>query len=150
MRPLMSRAPGAMLLPLFLVALLVACGGEPEPGPVVTLPNGIMYRTLIPGDGDTVRVGDTITAHYTVWLADSTFVQSSKTERGGSGLPLTRPIGVGELIDGWDIAVPGMLEGEVRWLRVPYQYGYGEAGSPPAIPPRTDLIFEMEIVETRR
>jgi len=145
------RTARRLTLPIVVLAVLIAgCAGEAEPGPVVTLQGGVRYQILKPGRGDTVRVGDTITAHYTLWLPDGTLLQSSKEERGGTGVPLTRRIGRGELIPGWDMAVPGMTEGEVRKLWIPSEYAYGERGSGSVIPPNTDLTFEMEIVRTRR
>jgi FKBP-type peptidyl-prolyl cis-trans isomerase len=68
---------------------------------------------------------------------------------GGDGEPFSTRGGVGELIPGWDMTVPGMRVGEVRWLFVPSLFGYGERGNPPRIPPNADLKFEFEIVSKR-
>ena len=40
----------------------------------------------------------------------------------------------------------GMLRGERRRLLVPAKLGYGRSGAPPAIPPNSNLVFEVELV----
>eukprot|EP00913_Durusdinium_trenchii_P020587 g19336.t1 len=49
---------------------------------------------------------------------------------------------MGEVIQGWDEGVKGMLRGEKRRLLVPAKLGYGRSGAPPAIPPNANLVFE--------
>jgi FK506-binding protein 9/10 len=114
----------------------------------VTLPDGISYEILEEGDGEVVRRGDEISAHYTVFLPDGKMVQSSRPDLGGRG-PFDTRVGVGRLIDGWDSAIPGMRVGERRKLFVPSALAYGEAGQGQDIPPDTDLTFEVEILSTR-
>lgn len=120
---------------------------ETQGGPEVEMAHGLSYEVLDEGQGDIVQRGDTITAHYTLYLPDGTMLQSSREEQGGRG-PFSTPIGVGEVIPGWDRMIPGMRVGEVRKLHVPSQFAYGEQGRPGTIPPDTDLTFEVEILET--
>jgi FKBP-type peptidyl-prolyl cis-trans isomerase len=40
-----------------------------------------------------------------------------------------------------------MKKGEFRRLLIPSEQAYKEAGSPPAIPPNSDLVFVIELVE---
>ena len=63
-------------------------------------------------------------------------------------MPLTFKVGVGEIVvKGMDDAVADMRKGEKRTLIVPWWLGYGEQGKPPEIPPRTTLIYEVELVD---
>jgi peptidylprolyl isomerase len=39
-----------------------------------------------------------------------------------------------------------MKKGEKATIQLTSEYGYGEAGSPPSIPPNATLIFEVELV----
>jgi FKBP-type peptidyl-prolyl cis-trans isomerase len=42
-----------------------------------------------------------------------------------------------------------MRVGEVRKLTIPPELGYGDSGFPPVIPPRSTLVFEVELLSVR-
>jgi len=54
-----------------------------------------------------------------------------------------------DLIVGWQHGIPGMKVGGKRKLTIPWQMAYGERGSPPTIPPKSDLVFEIELLGVR-
>ena len=84
------------------------------------------------------------TVHYTGWLTDGTKFDSSYDHPGAE--PITFPAGVHRVIPGWDSGFQGMHIGGKRRLFIPYQLAYGEAGRPPHIPAKSDLIFDIELV----
>jgi len=84
------------------------------------------------------------TVHYTGWLTDGTKFDASVDHPGGE--PITFPAGAHRVILGWDTGFQGMRVGGKRRLFVPYQLAYGEAGKPPTIPAKSDLIFDIELV----
>jgi peptidylprolyl isomerase len=53
------------------------------------------------------------------------------------------------LIEGFTLGVIGMREGGHRKITIPYHMAYGEAGRPPVIPAKADLIFELEVLFIR-
>ncbi len=67
--------------------------------------------------------------------------------------PIGFPQGFGRVIPGWDQGFNGMKIGGKRRLFIPWQLAYGAAGRPgpdaahPGIPPKADLIFDVELVE---
>lgn len=96
------------------------------------------------GDGDIVPEGATITAHYTGALcADGTIFQSSHD----FGKPLT--FGLGQVIKGWTQGVPGMKVGGIRRLVIPSALAYGSVRAAANIPPNSDLVFDIELVELK-
>jgi len=100
---------------------------------------------VTPGSGDEVPAGATITAHYTGALVkDGTIFQSSHD----FGRAITFPLG--GVIPGWTKGVPGMKVGGVRRLVIPAALAYGPASPSPNIPPNSDLVFDIELVEIKR
>ena len=87
-------------------------------------------------------------AHYTGWLTDGRKFDSSRdtTPAGKPKSPISFPQGARRVIAGWDIGFEGMRVGGQRRLFIPYQLAYGEAGRPPLIPAKSELIFDVELV----
>ncbi|AGL84340.1 peptidylprolyl isomerase [Pseudomonas protegens] len=95
-----------------------------------------------PGDGKTVVKGALITTQYRGFLEDGSSFDSSYDR----GKPFQCVIGTGRVIKGWDQGLMGMQVGGKRKLLVPAHLGYGER-SMGAIPPNSNLIFEIELLE---
>ncbi|MGH7131818.1 MAG: FKBP-type peptidyl-prolyl cis-trans isomerase [Phycisphaerales bacterium] len=101
----------------------------------------LMVEDLVVGKGREVREGDTVTAHYRGTLLKGGKEFDSSYE---SGEPAEFPLD--QVIEGWQFGIPGMRVGGKRKLTIPWQMAYGEAGSPPDIPARADLVFEVEMI----
>jgi len=71
----------------------------------------------------------------------------------GDPQPLAFPQGMGRLIPGFDQGFGGMKVGGKRRLFIPWQLAYGNRDMPdhgpdhPGIPPKSDLIFDVELVD---
>ncbi len=105
--------------------------------------SGLEYAVLQEGSGAVAEAGNSVTVDYSGWLEDGTLFDSS-VERGQ---PFPFVLGQGQVIAGWDEGVAGMKVGEKRQLRIPADLAYGEAGSPPTIPPNSTLIFDVELLD---
>jgi FKBP-type peptidyl-prolyl cis-trans isomerase len=116
-----------------------------DPGETKTTKSGVKYTTVKPGAGATAKLGQTVTVHYVGTLDDGREFDSSRKR----DKPADFPIGIGQVIRGWDEGVPGMRIGEVRKLDVPAGAGYGALGKAPAIPPNAQLHFEIELVNVK-
>ncbi|GEM_PF-1511200 len=123
----------------------------PTPTPTPTAPvestktmdNGLKIQDLKVGTGSEAKAGDIISVNYIGSLANGTVFDAS-AKHGG---PATFQIGVGQLIKGWDIGIPGMKVGGKRKLIVPPSLGYGSQNvGNGAIPPNSTLIFEVELL----
>ena len=53
---------------------------------------------------------------------------------------------MGQVIKGWDEGMMKMSVGQTAKLTCTPDYGYGERGFPPVIPPASTLIFEVELL----
>jgi len=134
---------------IFEVELLDIIAG-PKPTPVegiqpVTTPSGLKYWDIKVGDGPGPE-GDaskTVTVHYSGWLTDGTLFDSSVQR----GQPTTFQLN--GVIKGWTEGVGSMKKGGKRRLEIPPDLGYGDGGSPPVIPAKATLIFEVELLEVR-
>ena len=144
------------LSPLALAGLCVLLASRPatrasdkaEPAPkVVTTASGLKYQDLKVGTGETAKKGDQVQVHYTGWLAKGGKKFDSSLDRKE---PFEFPLGAGKVIKGWDEGVAGMKVGGKRKLIIPYKLAYGENGRPPAIPPKSDLVFEVELLKIGR
>lgn len=110
------------------------------------LPSGLRYVVRNPGTGKaTPQPGNEIICNYAGRLLDGTQFDSSYQR----GVPFTFRLGLGQVIKGWDEAFALMHKGERCTLIVPYWLGYGVKGSPPDIPPKATLIFEVELIDWR-
>jgi FKBP-type peptidyl-prolyl cis-trans isomerase len=102
-------------------------------------PGGLKIWEVKEGTGEPIGRGQTVAMHYTGWLLDGTVFDGSRHKQ-----PLEYPLG--KLIKGWQEGIPGMKVGGIRRLYIPWQMAYGEGGSPPNIPPKADLIFEVKLL----
>jgi peptidylprolyl isomerase len=145
----------ALLLVAALVAVGVAAapaGGDDKKKDPPKLPpldskewkkqgdKGLQVWDVTEGKGDAVKAGAMVTIHYTGWTTDGKVFDSSL--KGGE--PATFPLG--NLIKGWQEGIPGMKEGGKRRLMIPSDLGYGDEGSPPDIPGKATLVFEIELI----
>jgi peptidylprolyl isomerase len=138
-------------LVLIVGLLLGACGDDAGTGASaeacdtsadVEVTEGLIYREIECGDGEMAEPGDLVFVHYTGKLEDGTEFESS-----ADGDPLPFTIGAGQVIEGWEQGVPGMLVGGQRELTIGPDLAYGDAGALGIVPPNATLIFEIELVE---
>jgi FKBP-type peptidyl-prolyl cis-trans isomerase len=104
------------------------------------LENGLEIWDVTEGKGEAVKVGGTVTVHYTGWLTNGKQFDSSF-----GGKPIS--FGLDQVIKGWTQGIPGMKPGGVRRLRIPAELGYGKAGAGDDIPPDSVLIFEVKLIK---
>ena len=99
------------------------------------------------GEGREAEKGLTVTVHYTGWL----YEKGEKTSKFDSSVDRREPfsfvLGVGQVIKGWGQGVSGMQVGGSRTIIIPSDMGYGSRGAGNVIPPNSDLIFDVELIE---
>ena len=108
-------------------------------------PSGLYYKITKTTDGIAPQRGDEVAVHYAGKLVDgSEFDSSFKRNQ-----PIDIPIGVGQVIKGWDEGIMLLKEGETATLLIPSELGYGSAGAGGVIPPNAWLIFDVELVSVK-
>jgi peptidylprolyl isomerase len=133
------------------LALLGSCsGGNHYPGiatdkGVTTSASGLRYIDIQEGTGVSPGRGDIAVVHYTGFLMDSTKFDSSVDRNE----PLEFPVGVGQVIKGWDEGLMTMKTGGTRKLIIPAHLGYGDRGWPGTIPPGAELVFDIQLLEVK-
>ena len=108
---------------------------------VVTLPSGLQYQVIKPGNGKQPKATDKVRCHYEGMLVDGTLFDSS-VQRGEPAV-----FGLNQVIAGWTEGVQLMQEGAKYRFFIPYQLGYGERGAGQSIPPFSALVFDVELIE---
>ena len=108
--------------------------------------SGLEYKLIREGKGAVPKAGQKVSVHYTGWLMKDGKKFDSSVDRG---TPFEFTLAAHEVIAGWDEGVASMKVGEKRKLIVPPDLGYGAQGAPPAIPPGSTLIFDVELLSVK-
>jgi peptidylprolyl isomerase len=147
--------------------------GVPPARGVLKTAFSLRYQDVRIGTGAEAEPNKIYKVNYTGWLAadghkfDSSYDHKSpvmgkdgKPEldadgkpKMSDGEPISFPQGFGRVIPGFDQGFTGMKVGGKRRLFIPWQLAYGSRGRPgpnaanPGIPPKADLIFDIELVD---
>ena len=138
----------------------------------VKMPFALRFEDIVVGKGAEGEPGKLWHLKYTGWRAadgikfDSwddhkqpVMGSDGKPELGPDGKPkmadpepMAIPIGVGRVIPGFDYGLAGMKIGGKRRIFIPWQMAYGTRAMPdrpdhPGIPAKSDLIFDVELVD---
>src|SRR6218665_1798608 len=108
--------------------------------------SGLYYKITKTTTGATPTPGQTVAVHYAGKLIDGEEFDNSFKR----GQPIDIPIGVGQVIKGWDEGILLLKEGEVATLLIPPALGYGERGAGGVIPPNSWLVFDVELVKIEK
>lgn len=137
---------------IFDVELISISEGAPEspaevdPADYVVTDSGLQYFDLVQGDGPALEEGQLAIMHFSVWLDDGSFVDSSLNR----GQPIPMIVGGGQNIPGWEEGLMGMNVGGVRQIIIPAELAFGEEGAGGGlIPPNATLVLELEVTEVQ-
>jgi FKBP-type peptidyl-prolyl cis-trans isomerase FklB len=110
---------------------------------VKVLDNGLQYKVIKEGTGNSPGAADMVKVNYKGTLIDGTEFDSSYKR----GQPAEFQIG--RVIPGWTQALQLMKEGAKWELYIPANLAYGEK-SQGTIPPNSVLIFEVELLQVTK
>ena len=134
---------GAQPLAKFKKLVELALVAPPMPAmPQAAGATTLGIKDVTVGSGTAVKTGDKVKVHYVGTLTDGTeFDQSRKR-----GQPFSFEVGKGVVIKGWDQGLVGMKVGGKRKLTIPPDLAYGDRGVPGTIPPKSTLLFDIELL----
>jgi FKBP-type peptidyl-prolyl cis-trans isomerase FkpA len=142
-----ADAPAAASAPAAIVAPIKLAPTDPLPASVTELI--VIDQKSGNPDGPAIAKGNAILVNYTGWIYDASKPDGKGAEFDSSiksPVPFGFIVGVGRVIKGWDLGVPGMKAEGRRTLIVPPALAYGEAGSA-KVPPNATLIFDIDVVQ---
>ncbi len=105
--------------------------------------SGLYYKISKEGDGKQAKKGDNVSVHYTGMLLDGAIFDSSYQRNE----PITFPVGIGQVIAGWDEGILLLKVGDKARFVIPSHLAYGSRGAGGVIPPDATLIFDVELVK---
>jgi FKBP-type peptidyl-prolyl cis-trans isomerase len=103
--------------------------------------SGMVIKHTQPGTGASPAATDQVKVHYEGRLIDGKVFDSSIKR----GEPATFPLN--GVIPCWTEGVQAMKVGGKAQLTCPADLAYGPNGHPPAIPPQSTLVFDVELIE---
>ena len=107
--------------------------------------SGLRYQIIQKGDGAKAEKGKNVSVHYKGQLADGTVFDSSYKRNE----PIDFPLGVGQVISGWDEGIQLLKVGDKARFVIPSHLGYGSRGAGGVIPPDATLIFDVELMKVK-
>ncbi len=107
--------------------------------------SGLRYQIIQKGDGVKAEKGKTVSVHYKGQLMDGTVFDSSYKRNQ----PIDFPLGVGQVIPGWDEGISLLNVGDKARLVIPSNLAYGSQGAGGVIPPDANLIFDVELMNVK-
>ena len=124
-------------LPLVFFALLWAgCDSTEDP------PQGeLEVQDLVSGTGEEAVAGASLLVNYVGRLEDGTVFDTSE----GRLTPVAFTLGVGQVIEGWDVGLQGMRVGGQRRLIIPPNLAFGSRGVEGSVPSNATVTFEITL-----
>lgn len=105
-----------------------------------TTSSGLKYIIENEGSGTSPKATDQVTVFYR-----GTFTDGKEFDGNIGGRPIS--FGLNQVIAGWTEGLQLMKPNGKAVFYIPYTLGYGANGYPGVIPPKSDLIFEVELVK---
>ncbi|MFV0237611.1 MAG: peptidylprolyl isomerase [Flavobacteriales bacterium] len=107
--------------------------------------SGLRYRITKKNDGVQAEKNKTVSVHYTGKLTNGEVFDSSIQRNE----PIDFPLGVGQVIPGWDEGIQLLKVGEKATFIIPPDLGYGSRGAGGVIPPNATLVFDVELMNVK-
>lgn len=105
--------------------------------------SGLVYVIENPGEGAKPVKGSKCSVHYTGTFRTTWEKFDSSRDRGA---PMDFQYQVQRMVPGFEEGIGMLAKGGKALIVIPYYAAYGAQGRPGAIPPYSDLVFDIEMV----
>lgn len=107
--------------------------------------SGLRYQIIQKGEGAKATKGANVAVHYKGMFPDGSVFDSSYQRNQ----PIEFPVGMGNVIAGWDEGIQLLQVGDKARFVIPSHLGYGSRGAGGVIPPDATLVFDVELMEVK-
>ncbi len=114
-------------------------------GEGATTPSGVKYWDIQAGEGNAAEKGHIVKVLFAAWVENGKEFDGSVS----ADHPTIFTLGAGQVIRGWEEGMQGMKAGGKRQIRVPADLAYGPTGVPPLVPPNSNLIFDVVLLDVQ-
>lgn len=108
--------------------------------------SGLVYIVEKAGEGLAIEKGAPVSLHYLGTFRRDGKKFDSSYDRN---MPMDFQFQVNRMIPGFEEGIAMLKKGGKAKLIIPYYQAYGPNGRPGAIPPYSDLVFDIEIVDVQ-
>jgi len=105
--------------------------------------SGLKFVIHEQGKGKNLRNGNVANFFYSGYMMDGTLFENTFDSGDGTSLQVGRELS----LPGWEEVMTYLKIGASVTVFLPAKLAYAEAGNPPIVPPNTDVMFYMEIME---
>ena len=113
-------------------------------------PAGAYVEITEPGNGDFIKKGEYVSVNYTGKTFAGKVFDSNTDSTFKHMEPLRFSVGVGQMIKGFDDAMPFLKKGGKATIYIPSMLGYGAAPPPGGpIKPYDHLLFEVTVLDVQ-
>jgi FKBP-type peptidyl-prolyl cis-trans isomerase len=125
-----------------MLALVLGFALSQQQRPVSLTEDGHVRKVIVrDGSGPSPETNQQATIKYVGHLPDGTVFDESQ---GAFQFKLGHGV-----IPGWSVGVASMKVGEIAKFSINYDYGYGERGYPPVVPGKSELTYEIELLNVQ-
>lgn len=107
--------------------------------------SGLRYQIIQKGDGAKAEKGKEVSVHYKGMFPDGKEFDNSYKR----GNPISFPVGMGNVIPGWDEGIQLLHVGDKARMVIPSDLAYGARGAGGVIPPNATLVFDVELMDVK-
>lgn len=114
-----------------------------KPVDSLVLSSGVKLKFLHHGNGNKINKYDVVAINYRGMLPNGKLIESN--EVFGKSVPFV--VGIKMTFDAFDEVLQKCKTGDKIRFIIPAEKAYGKKGRGNVIPPNTDLVYEMDIIE---